>query len=604
VVLSRYKDDVWELGAEIYQGHMTSREMELHWDVDLLDGTNLFDPQHAKLLESAKRLFHSMLFNQVDGKKKPKARTVVHKFNTGLVSLLRWMGTKKYRSFNEIADLGDYVAFARTQGGRHKHHPAKSTVRQRLEIVVDIWDHRVHLDDCVNSRPWPKSSPEKKAGIEQADRMRPKTREIPEVALISILHAASKYVVERADAIMAARVAVEKARTNALVRGVGTVYATQLASKVARKLGFRDLYELTREETRLRTACYIVILGLSGMRKSEVLSLVVACIFLSTLPGGTRVIRLRGTLYKGIDAPKGRLADWVVPPLVAAAVHVLERLTAQLRDILHTEEKALFSRLEDRCVDEKERRKILKRLFVVTTQKDKVFLTGLTGFHEVEVPCASTMDRSLKEFAMLHEVCDDQGRPWDFSAHQFRRTFACVVVRLRGGDLLCLQDQLKHWTLDRTIYYADGALDRTLLDEMFGSEGKLEIRGSVVRQKDDASAPKRQFPIIVADSKVELLARLDPESFLRASWHGWCVAGPGGRRDHRCPVNVLFGVKEWGSSEAREFLPVLKVIEAQQKELIDASGWREPGLARAKEFLRVVREVVGRAEAALGGGIR
>lgn len=604
VVLSRYRDVVWDLSYENYQGHVKSSERQIAWAVDLPGGTNLLHPQNAKLLESAKRLVYSLLFNEVEGETKPSARTVVHKFYTGFVPLLRWMTIEGYQSFAEIGDLDDYVAFCRTQGGRRGRRPSKSTVRQRLEVVVDCWDHRAHLDDCVRMRPWPKSSPEKLAGVKQSDRKRSKTRQIPEIALVGIVSAASTYVAERADAIMAARVAVEEARTLVLDRGLGDGYAMEIASKVARKLGFKDLYELTREETRLRTACYIVILALSGMRRSEALSLVAGCVLLSMLLDGTKVIRLRGTLYKGVEDPKGRPADWIVPPIVAAAVHVLERLTAPLRETLHAEERRLTCRLQESSVDEEERRKIVKRLFVVSTQKGKLFLTGLTGFHLVEVPSATTMGDSLKEFARLHEVCDEQGRPWNLTAHQFRRTFACVVARLRGGDLLCLQDQLKHWTLDRTIYYADGALDGALLHEMFGSEGKLEMRGSVARRKDDIGASKREFPVIVADSKDELLARLEPESFLRGAWHGWCVAGPGGHLDHRCPVNALVDAKEWSPVEAREFLPVLKAIEAQQEELFGASGWREPGMDRAKEFLQLVSEAIGRAETALGGAIR
>ena len=604
VVLSRYRDVVWDLGAEIFQGHMTTDVTQLRWDVDLPDGTNLLHPQHAKLLESAKRFIYSMLFHQIEGKEKLQAFTVVHKYSTGLVPLLRWMNLRGYCSFAEIGDLGDYVAFCRLKSDRKGKGPSKSTIRQRLEIVVDLWDHKSHLDDCVIIRPWPKSSPEKMAGIKQADRKRPKTRVIDKVAFVTIVGSASKYIHERADAIMSARVAVEAARTKALRRGAGKKYAQMMASDEARKLGFQGLRGLSGEETRIRTACYVVILALSGMRMSEVLALVVGCVFFSMLRDGTRVIRLRGTLFKGVDNPQGRSADWIIPPAVAAAVYVLERLSAPLRGKLCREENELVSQLDGASLGEKERKRILKRLFIVSTQKDKLFLTGFTGIHAVKVPGANRMRISLKEFATLHDVRDKQGRPWILSAHQFRRTFACYVAQHRNGDLLCLQDQLKHWTLDRTIYYADGALDETLLDEMFGSEGKLEMRRSVARRKDDVGASKKEFPVIIADSKEELLARLEPESFLRGAWHGWCVAGAGGRGDHRCPVNALIDAKEWGPIKAREFLPVLKAIEAQQEELLDASGWREPGLARAKEFLRVVREAIGRVETTLEGGIR
>ncbi len=86
-----------------------------------------------------------------------------------------------------------------------------------------------------------------------------------------------------------------------------------------------DASSLDQELHHLRTACWIVIAYLSGMRDPEVRELTPACAV--TEPGSDGRIRrkLRGRVFKGRKL-SGDQADWVVPGIVHDAVAVLRQV--------------------------------------------------------------------------------------------------------------------------------------------------------------------------------------------------------------------------------------------------------------------------------------
>jgi hypothetical protein len=82
------------------------------------------------------------------------------------------------------------------------------------------------------------------------------------------------------------------------------------------------MFELATETTHLRTACWITIAYLSGMRDGEVRELDRDCAFTEPTDDGRTRHKLRGHVYKDRDLA-GEDAEWVVLEIVHQAVTVL-----------------------------------------------------------------------------------------------------------------------------------------------------------------------------------------------------------------------------------------------------------------------------------------
>lgn len=70
------------------------------WDFELPDGSTLFDPQHAVLLNEARHFFWSIFFDRQDGRRL-KTTSAGHRFYA-LRRLLKWMVEHNYISFGEL----------------------------------------------------------------------------------------------------------------------------------------------------------------------------------------------------------------------------------------------------------------------------------------------------------------------------------------------------------------------------------------------------------------------------------------------------------------------------------------------------------------------
>jgi hypothetical protein len=145
------------------------------------------------------------------------------------------------------------------------------------------------------------------------------------------------------------------------------------------------------EITRLRTACWIVIGYLSGMRDGEVRELRRDCAFVTTDHDGRTRFKLRGRVFKGREL-SGDEADWVVLEAVHQAVDVLLKIN---EDPTH-----LFG---------------YRSYLGHPTLMDEV-PSALNAFRDHINELFSTPEGP---FVPL----DDQ-KPWSFNTRQFRRTLA------------------------------------------------------------------------------------------------------------------------------------------------------------------------------------
>ncbi|QFZ20448.1 hypothetical protein [Saccharothrix syringae] len=164
------------------------------------------------------------------------------------------------------------------------------------------------------------------------------------------------------------------------------------------RLNHRSLHD---EVHHLRTACWIVIAYLSGMRHMEVMELRRDCAFTApTLDGRTRH-KLRGRVFKGRQL-SGDEAEWVVLDVVHDAVNLLLHIND---DPTHLFGYRLWPTSPPRLA-----RKITNRIMAFHNHVNDLFGTPQNPF----IPA-------------------DGDAPWTFTTRQFRRTLAWHIAHQPYG---------------------------------------------------------------------------------------------------------------------------------------------------------------------------
>jgi integrase len=170
-------------------------------------------------------------------------------------------------------------------------------------------------------------------------------------------------------------------------------------------------YAVRHAATHLVEACYIVIAGFVGMRVSEILSIEGGAIEYRPIgETGVEQAYIVARLFKTSDQKGGRLERWLAPEPVVKAVALLEQLGAPLRQDSGRRE-----------------------LFLVKNRYGKV--VPVTQMH---------IGGRINDFARHVGVPLHEGKPWSFSTHQFRKTFARFIALRDRSHLLGLAEHYKH----------------------------------------------------------------------------------------------------------------------------------------------------------------
>ncbi len=603
VVVSRFGDAVWDFHPYIPQECLSLSHKSIDWHVLLPDGRRLTDPEHAALLHSAKAFVWSLFADPVEGRRRPTMSTLTTRAKV-LLFLLRWMVGRGLVRFADLA--GQTQAYAQAVRNSRGAPASATTIRQRLQILEDLYLQRDKLDDGLGTHPWPGESLASLVGSKGgAHKYQPATEPIPERIAAELAQIATDYVRNRASKILGARDAKEAALEQKRNAGFGRDTLKLTRAALVREWGYENAYKLTTDLGRLRMACYIVIAMFSGMRESEVMSLPEDCVARRlSRDGSCEVVWLHGTIYKtGI-----RAKAWQVPEVVAEAVGVLRNLTAHLSQALREEVLELRRRIQLAIGPEKTR--LVGRLSIAERHQNKLFLSKYpNGQNVISVLSASSVYNDLKRFCVDHKICGDDGAPYPLHSHQFRRSYARFMAQAELGDLLTLRDHFGHWSLDMTVYYADGASEGYVADtellEMVATEKQTRQR-QILRDYLDSDAPlangsawlgQWRTNVRTAASKEALIAEYAGSITLNGTGHSWCVGnargtGCGGLCVFEAPmcVECRYGII------GPEHRPVWEGIRDQQYEALALNDMGVSGRARTQRILDAAETVLRRLD--------
>ncbi|WP_229868733.1 hypothetical protein [Streptomyces chryseus] len=199
-----------------------------------------------------------------------------------------------------------------------------------------------------------------------------------------------------------------------------------------------DPTSVNRETEHLRTACWIVIAYLSGLRDDEVRLLGRECAFTETGDDGRIRYKLRGRVYKNRKI-SGDEAEWVVLDIVHQAVEVLLGL--------HDDPDHLFGYWGTDITGYQLFGSVPYRLGRFRDHANELFSTeaGLfipndTSSVEVyDTPDSPGSESSLGDevqngpHGLAEEEPEPAGVPWSFDTRQFRRSLAWHIAHQPFG---------------------------------------------------------------------------------------------------------------------------------------------------------------------------
>ena len=203
-----------------------------------------------------------------------------------------------------------------------------------------------------------------------------------------------------------------------------------------------DVRTLLRLRGQLVYACYIVIASHTGMRASEIGAIQSECLETLAGDGGQPLLFVRSRVFKTAAEVDGFETRWVAGRdrpgnPVRLAVQVMVELCS-----IHPAE------------------------------------AGASGLWAIANGCWTSGLRSNRTFSLwTNRFARTSGlpRPWTFSSHQFRKTFARWIVIHHKVDMLALRDHFKHVSVIMTDRYVGDVELRELIGDAQSEEAAYQL---------------------------------------------------------------------------------------------------------------------------------
>lgn len=215
--------------------------------------------------------------------------------------------------------------------------------------------------------------------------------------------------------------------------------------------GISDFY------SHLSKTCAHLISATTGMRKNELLKLTHGCFHSPTL---NRPAIIKGIETKSNKGPRDQ--EWVTSIDTGRVIVLLEKIGKVLCNNINLEDKEKIPLF------------LKKNTYFPTIRKESIVhnrdIMGTLHGKELNINehdlilTQKMMDNFLKKTHSYGRWDEEDrmlkvGKPWVFSWHQYRRTFAFLSVNSGLVTLPSLQRQLAHNFISIAAYYANGAIN-------------------------------------------------------------------------------------------------------------------------------------------------
>ncbi len=427
---SAWDDPVWVLRPTNALEEL--KPICLHWNFALPSGLRFTDEPFASLLRSSRQLIACIRSRSLSTGLAQRAVTTAGYF-LHLRELVRWMeqaGIGRFADLDGEALLQFQRALAERPGiGRAALSPA--TLQKYLYLLIYLYRARGDIDDALLVDPAHHGRPEAGSGHGDGLRHWPHT---PDAIAVALVQGATDLVAHGATQILHARQVYAQAMDAACRRGCGDNARTNAANRALQQAGivvpFRSqpigtVDELSLMIEMLYAACFVVISYLVGPRVSEIVHLEAGCVQVRNArgedEGGDALHVIVGAIFKRQAEYHGRPHEWVAPPPAVRAISVLEALSAGHR--AQTGGAQLWLR---------------RRRIAGATEWQNVCPGPLA------IASGHRLSPLLQRFARWLEVPMHEGKGWQLSTHQGRKTFARFAALRDRTGLFALAQHLGH----------------------------------------------------------------------------------------------------------------------------------------------------------------
>lgn len=396
-----------------------------NWGFEMPDGSRFSDPEWTGLRQAAEAFLLSLLLDPPEGRRALRLHTLHTRFGH-IRFLVRWMAGEGVLSFRDLdRDAVDrFVAMLRARAGRNDKLLSLSTAEGYLGAIRTFHMQRDKLDDAPPTAPPRASAIGKRHWLPYGRH--PYT---PDEIAMPLIRDAIDLLGAPADAILALRDRLQDLYEDASRRHEGRMLHWHVKrAMLAEPCPFADRYanpewplrRLMFMLDRLVDACFVVIAYLVGARASEILGLEEGCLERHAVDaGGEEHVYLVGTITKTSLTEEGDIHRWLAPAPVQRAIHVLERISAPLRELSGDH-----------------------NLWLHQLGQGRSPLPTSMPVARMRSPLVN--DRLNKRFAPFLGLPDYQGGPWRLTTYQGRKTFSRFIGRRDRTGLTALQRHLGH----------------------------------------------------------------------------------------------------------------------------------------------------------------
>lgn len=517
VILSRYRDNVWQLEGLTSNVPFNMRNLD-------------FNRVPAEFVAVMKALLYRYLRRGRAGQKRPVASTLRNVFEN-VLPFLRYLSALKLGDFGAVTPMicANYIAECRSirQTRRNRGQPlSTSALERRFTAVEALHELSQYTIDPIPRHPWPDTSARALAGRGSLSSEVGKTPLMPDEVFCTLFEKAYEQV-QGGKALLDLRdvldsVSVARKGCN---RTVQDAKARELAARGWE--GGLDAYNQAIKD--LRTASYIVLASTSGCRNHELANVNVGAHHRTEDDEGTVFHWLR-SMSKKTDTG---VHDWMIPEIAVRVLRLMERWAKPYQAMIATEIA--------------ERRKLNSsdpQIARAQKHQHALFLgVAATKRNQVRILSGSTWNICLKAYA---KSC---GLNWVLASHQFRRKFASYAAHSQFGDLRYLREHFAHWSMDMTLGYAMDQdwgqhLDIDLYDDIQSEleDIKSEVVGTWLGDTPLTGGYGRSIKhwqrepanLAIFKSHASMVTSIAESTAIRSNGHAWCTAD-----DDRCVGNTM-----------------------------------------------------------------
>lgn len=436
---SRFCEEVWDFSDENRNPAAGRYDKRICWSFKLPGGSAFTEPPFRSLLTASKQFIYALRWHPIDTPAhSPASLRNLFRALKGFIAhlvgysspVLRFKDVLPHHCEDYIQKLSSPDA-SRARKYRYVH------ILQMLFQYTDVMQDGLVID------PLKGDSAARIAGKTEGSSGST-TEIIPEEILGLLVRASLQCVDQFSDYLLDLSDGVEKLRGRAIPGQFPYLSTRHLRRHTPAPYpltgtrlehGVRSLRQLNTELSYLQTSCFVLIAFATGMRLSELLSMLEGCCQTETAPGQPDLVWLHSRVFKMQGVPDGREAKWLGGPVCAKAVQVLERLGRRVR-----------------------RRARVSYLWMP--------IPAIHGRHPTRDPLSQpTILRRLTDYVEMLGLKNSSGRAFHIHPHMFRRTFARYVVRYDTTNLLALKEHFKHISLSMTDHYVGDDLELWMLLE-------------------------------------------------------------------------------------------------------------------------------------------